>query len=75
MTRTLADLDPLLQWAVHSRLLTLGQALDADAFADGLDARVRAGEITEEEGLELAHEQAMSDGRAMLRARKGHLDA
>jgi len=69
MTRTLADLDPLLQWAVHSRLLTLGQALDADAFADGLDARVRAGEITEEEGLDMAVEQGSSYGW------KGHLDA
>src|SRR5262245_32466853 len=62
-------LDPVLEWAIGRGVMSHGQARDLDAFADGLAARVRDGEITEEEGDDLAHAQAVRDAQAVLRAR------
>lgn len=58
-----------LQWAIDNGIMTLEQARDVDALADGLVARVREGEITEEQGHELAAAAALRDGQAVNRAR------
>ena len=70
MTRTIDDLVPILRQAVRSGLLTLEQAFDVDALADGLVAQVVAGELTEEQATERAARQAVADGEAMLAARR-----
>jgi len=64
-----ADLDPLLQRAMALGVMSEAQARDVDAFADGLCARGRAGEITEEQAHELARAAAQRDGEAVNRAR------
>lgn len=69
--RSLADLDPNLRLAVAIGLLTPEQAFDADAFADGLTARVASGELTEDEAVELAAKQGAADGEAFKRAKGG----
>jgi hypothetical protein len=63
------DLDPLLQQAIAAGVMTEAQARDVDALADGLCARGRAGEITEEQAHQLAREAAQRDGEAFNRAR------
>jgi hypothetical protein len=63
------DLDPILQGAIASGIMTEAQARDLDAFADGLVARGRAGELTEEQASELARAAAQRDGEAVNRAR------
>jgi hypothetical protein len=63
------DLDPMLQRAIALGIMTEAQARDVDALADGIVARGRAGEITEEQGAELARTAAQRDGEAELRAR------
>ena len=70
MTRTIDDLVPILRQAVRCGLLTLEQAFDVDALADGLVAQVVAGELTEEQATERAARQAVADGEAMLAARR-----
>ncbi len=67
--RSLADLDPNLRLAVSLGLMTPEQAFDADAFADGLTARVASGELTENEAAELAAKQGEADGQAFQRAK------
>lgn len=64
------DLDPLLQWAVRSGLMTEAQARDVDAFADGVVQRKRAGELSAEEADRLVVRRAYSDAVAFNRGRK-----
>jgi hypothetical protein len=64
-----AELAFSLRFAIESGIMSEGQARDVDATADGLVARMRAGEITEEQGLELAGAAAVRDGQAVNRAR------
>lgn len=64
------DLDPLLQRAIAAGIMTEAQARDVDAFADGILARGRAGELTEEQADELVRAAAQRDGEAELRARE-----
>ena len=70
-----ADLDPLLQRAIAAGVMTEAQARDVDAFADGVVARVAAGELTEEQGDELVARRATSDAHAELRARARRAEA
>lgn len=63
------DLAPSLRFAIESGIMSTGQARDLDAFADGLVARERAGELTHEQALELAGAAAVRDGEAFNRAR------
>lgn len=63
------DLDPMLQQAIAAGVMSEAQARDLDAFADGLCARGRAGEITEQQALEHARAAAQRDGEAVNRAR------
>lgn len=70
MTRTIDDLVPILRQAVRCGLLTLEQAFDVDALADGLVAQVAAGEMTEEQAVERAQRQAYTDAKALLAARR-----
>lgn len=64
-----AELAFSLRFAIESGIMSEGLARDVDATADGLVARIRAGEITEEQGLELAAAAAVRDGQAVNRAR------
>lgn len=70
MSTALDKLDPALQWAVSTGLMTLAQAQDVEALADGLVERVARGELTRDEASEFATAQGESDGLARLRARK-----
>lgn len=63
------ELDPALRAAIRAGLMTEAQARDVDAFADGIVARIRAGEMTEEEASSLAVKQGIADGLAALRKR------
>ncbi len=69
--RSLADLEPNLRHVVALGLMTPEQAFDADAFADGLAARVSSGELTLEEAVTLAAKQGAADGQAFKRAKGG----
>lgn len=62
-------LPPLLRAAIEAGVMSRGQAQDVDAFADGLLARMCAGELTEEQVNELAAATAVRDGEAVNRAR------
>lgn len=64
-----SDLDPILQRAIALGLLTEAQARDVDALADGIVARVRDGELTDEQGDAIVAAAAVRDGVAELRAR------
>ena len=62
-------LDPLLEQAIAAGELTEAQALDVEAFADGILARVRAGELTRAQARALTAATAIRDARAELAAR------
>jgi hypothetical protein len=47
------ELDPVLRAAIELGVMSEGQVRDCDAFADGLVARVRSGELTQEQGDEI----------------------
>jgi hypothetical protein len=64
MTTPRPELDPLLLAAIDAGIMTEAQARDVDAFADGILARGRAGEITEAQADELIQRQALRDGLA-----------
>lgn len=63
------ELVPTLRFVIESGIMSEGQARDLDAFADGVLARGRAGELTEEQASELVIETAIRDGLAVNRAR------
>ncbi len=63
-------LDPWLRAAVRAGLMTEQQALDADAFGDGLVQRVKDGELTIEQAEALAAKQGTADALAVNRARE-----
>ena len=62
-------LDPLLRAAIRSGAMTEAEARDVDAFADGIVARVREGQLTVEQAAELARRQGTQDALARNRAR------
>ena len=62
-------LHPVLARVVARGLMSEAQARDVDAFADGVLARVRCGEITRQQGDDLVMAQAVSDALAFKRAR------
>lgn len=62
-------LDPILQWAIANGAMSEAQARDCDAFADGVVARMREGELTEEQAAELVAATAIRDAQAVNRAR------
>jgi hypothetical protein len=64
-----SPLDPLLQRAIAAGVMSEAQARDVDALADGITARLLAGEITEEQAQALAEWAAVRDGQAVNRAR------
>lgn len=63
-------LDPRLRLMVQCGLMTEQQARDVDAFADGLCARIAAGELTVEEAGALAAKQGTEDAVRYKRGRK-----
>jgi hypothetical protein len=63
------ELAPVLRFAIESGIMSEGQARDLDAFGDGIDARLRAGELTEEQAQALTEATAIRDAQAVNRAR------
>lgn len=63
------QLDPLLQNAIASGVMSEAEARDLDAFADGIVARMRAGELTQKQADDLVSLTAIRDAQAKLRAR------
>lgn len=62
-------LAPILERAIAAGIMSEQQARDVDAFADGLVARVDAGELMPEEGAALCLETATRNALAERRAR------